>query len=71
MHANNTSTTFPRFVNEECSRVMKGKGDHCFKVIIHHKNSYAVTLITSDNLISTNGHNVRPFWAGQIKEKKA
>ena len=50
---------------------MKGKGDHCFKVIIHHKNSYAVTLITSDNLTSTNAHNVRPFWAGQIKEKKA
>ena len=20
-----------RFVNEECSRVMKGKGDHCFR----------------------------------------
>ena len=26
------SNLFFRFVNEECSRVMKGKGDHCFKV---------------------------------------
>ena len=49
---------------------MKGKGDHCFKVIIHHNNSYEVTLITSDNIISTNVYNVRPFWADQIKEKK-
>ena len=49
---------------------MKGKGDHCFKVIIHHKNSYAVILITSDKYISTNGHNEGPFWADQIKEKK-
>ena len=48
---------------------MKGKGDHCFKVIFLHKISYAVILVESVRLISTNGHNGRPFSADQITEK--
>ena len=42
---------FARFVNEECSRVMKGKGDHCFKVRIHDKlvsNQMMIMIYHSD-----------------------
>ena len=33
-----------RFVNEECSRVMKGKGDHCFKVMLSASSVQCVSV---------------------------
>jgi len=46
------------FVNEECSRVMKGKGDHCFK---DNQNGWGwLKLVTHQTLRFANGDKLLP-----------